>query len=140
MKITLFSVEKASELARSLAPQLEALVALRGELGRIESRLGILALTLAGASAGNPDTEEARELERRRSELARRLRAGLEAIHAHGCVVKDLDQGLLDFYSLVGDRMIFLCWKLGEPEIAHWHTLDGGFATRQPLDKSPLED
>ena len=56
-----------------------------------------------------------------------------------GCVLKDLDRGLLDFYALSGDRLIFLCWQLGESEIAHWHTLEGGFAGRQPLDRSELE-
>ncbi len=140
MKITLFTVEEASKLARTLVPQLETLVALRREMRRIESRIDVVTLTLAGASAGNPDAAEARALTERRSDLAARVQRGLEAIHKHGCVVKDLEQGLLDFYSIVGDRVIFLCWKLGEPEITHWHTLDGGFATRQPLDKSPLED
>ena len=48
-------------------------------------------------------------------------------------MVKDLDQGLIDFYALAGDRLVFLCWKLGEREVAHWHPLDGGFEQRQSL-------
>ena len=61
------------------------------------------------------------------------LQRGLKRIHQHGCVIKDLGQGLVDFYALNGDRLIFLCWKLGEPEVSHWHALDGGFATRRPV-------
>ena len=140
MKITLFTAERATRVAHELEPELERLVGLRHELYRLESRLAVLSLALAGASSGNPDAEEVRALTARRGELAARVRAGLEGIQEHGAVVKDLDQGLLDFYSLAGDRLVFLCWKLGEPEVAHWHSLDGGYASRRPLDKSPLED
>ena len=140
MRITLFTVEKATKFARELTPQLEELIELRREMRRIETRLDVMALALAGASPDNPDAAEARALTTRRSDLAARIRAGLESIHDRGCVVKDLDIGLLDFYSLVGDRLVFLCWKLGEAEVAHWHPLEGGFATRRPLDHSPLEE
>lgn len=140
MKITLFTAERATRLALELEPELKRLVGLRHELYRLESRLDVLSLALAGASSGNPDADEVRALTARRGELAARVRTGLEAIQEHGAVVKDLDQGLLDFYSLAGDRLVFLCWKLGEAEVAHWHSLDGGYASRRPLDKSPLEE
>ena len=138
MNLTLFTAEQATKLARELTPALEQLLELRAELRRSHTRLEVLALALAGASAGNPDAAEARRLTARRAELAARIREGLEAIQTRGPVVKDLDLGLLDFYSLAGDRLMFLCWKLGEAEVTHWHPLDGGFATRQPLDRSPL--
>ena len=139
MNLTLFTAEQATKLALELAPRLEQLIELRAELRRSETRLEVLKLTLAGASPGNPDAEEARNLAARREEIAARIREGLEAIHARGPVVKDLDVGLLDFYSLAGDRLVFLCWKLGEAEVANWHPLEGGFSTRRPLDRSPLE-
>jgi hypothetical protein len=140
MRITLFTVDKANRLLQELKPQIEQLVTERRDMRRIEERLNVMSLALAGASADNPDAAEARHLVTERTEIAARVRKGLEAIQSRGCVVKDLDQGLLDFYSLAGDRLVFLCWKLGEPEVAHWHTLDGGFASRRPLDGSPLED
>ncbi len=139
MKITLFSVEHANRLARELAPRLEELVNLRREARLVERRIGVMSLALAGASPANPDAAEARRLTARRAELAAQMRDGLKAIQEHGCVVKDLDRGLLDFYSLMGDRLIFLCWQLGEKEVSHWHTLEGGFGARQPLDRSELE-
>lgn len=52
-----------------------------------------------------------------------------------GAMVKSLESGLIDFYGQRSGETIFLCWQLGEPpRIAHWHTLDGGFAGRQPVD------
>jgi len=140
MKLTLFTAETANRMLPELEPRLRALVGMRRELRRIEARLGVLDLALAGASDTNPDLEERRALAGRRDALAARIRAGLEAIHASGPVVKDLESGLLDFYSLAGDRLVFLCWKLGEAEVAHWHSLDGGFSSRRPLDTSPLEE
>ena len=140
MRITLFTAERATRLAHELEPQLQQLIRLKRELDRIESRVEVVSLMLAGASSGNPDAGEMHALASRRGELTKRLGAGLEAIQERGAVVKDLDRGLLDFYSLSGDRLVFLCWKLGEAEVAHWHSLDGGYAARRPLDKSPLEE
>jgi hypothetical protein len=57
----------------------------------------------------------------------------IQQIQETGCMVKDFETGLVDFPSLRGDDVILLCWKYDEPKIAYWHTIDGGFAGRQPL-------
>ena len=57
----------------------------------------------------------------------------MEAIHALGCELKHVDQGLIDFPALREGREVYLCWRLGEPTIGWWHDLDTGFAGRQPL-------
>lgn len=58
----------------------------------------------------------------------------LAEIDSIGVLVKDLEQGLLDFPSMMDGKPVLLCWKLGESTIAHWHTEDEGFAGRKPLD------
>lgn len=50
-----------------------------------------------------------------------------------GIDLKDPYVGLVDFPCWMDNREVYLCWKLGEPEVAHWHELDAGFAGRQPL-------
>lgn len=50
-----------------------------------------------------------------------------------GCYFKGFQEGLVDWYSLYAGRPVFLCWKLGEPELAWWHQVDTGFAGRQPI-------
>jgi hypothetical protein len=50
-----------------------------------------------------------------------------------GVEIKDLEMGLVDFPAWREGRVVYLCWKLGEPTIAWWHELDTGFAGRQPL-------
>lgn len=51
-----------------------------------------------------------------------------------GCVVKDFDTGLIDFPALHHGRRVWLCWKLGEARVAHWHELHEGYAGRQAVD------
>ena len=57
----------------------------------------------------------------------------LEALEKIGCILKDLEQGLIDFYCKFEGRAVFLCWKLGEDKIKAWHEIDEGFAGRQQV-------
>ena len=58
----------------------------------------------------------------------------IERIRALGGDVKDLDLGLVDFPSTRNGEEILLCWKLGEKSLGYWHSVDGGFASRRPID------
>lgn len=62
------------------------------------------------------------------------ISANLQAIHEMGVLVKDVDMGLCDFPYLMQGRIVFLCWKLGEPEIRWWHEVHTGFTSRQPIE------
>ncbi len=64
----------------------------------------------------------------------RALEAGIKGIQALGVVVKDVDQGLVDFIGTRDGREVYLCWRYGEEELEFWHELDTGFAGRRPLD------
>jgi hypothetical protein len=66
------------------------------------------------------------------------IKDSISEISAAGVQVKDLDMGLLDFPCVIEDRVILLCWKLGEASIAHWHGTDEGYAGRKALDESLL--
>ena len=69
---------------------------------------------------------------------AERINRYLQELELVGCVFKGFEAGLVDFYSLRDDRPVFLCWRLGEERITHWHEIDSGFAGRQPIDASIL--
>lgn len=139
MKLVTFTIEEATRTLAEIRPRMERLVPAKADLDALRSRIDVLKLAVAGASRENPDAQELQTLEGRHARLADAIAREITAIHAYGCQVKDLDQGLVDFHALAGDRLVFLCWQLGEPEIRHWHTLDGGFASRQPLHQSELE-
>ena len=139
MKLTLFSVEETNQMLSEIRPAIERLVQAKRDFDRLERRADVLSLAASGAVEGNPDAEELRRVLESRKVLGERIRKGIEAIHGRGPLVKDLDRGLIDFYSISGDRLIFLCWQLGENEIEHWHSLEGGFGNRQPLNRTELE-
>ena len=77
------------------------------------------------------------KLTARLEELRSSLTADLEEIRSFGCELKDLPQGLVDFPALVEGKLAYLCWQRGEPRLAYWHSLEGGFAGRQPLPQPP---
>jgi hypothetical protein len=139
VKITLFTPEEANRAAAEIRPALEQLVRTKKEYDRLHSRMTALSLAISGATSENPDALELKDLEEKRRAVAELVRRGIQSIQGRGAQVKDLDRGLVDFYSLAGDRLIFLCWHLGEAEVGHWHSLEGGFASRQPLHRSERE-
>jgi hypothetical protein len=64
-----------------------------------------------------------------------RVRESIAEIDSIGVQVKDLEAGLLDFPCRIDDEVVLLCWRMGEPAIEHWHTIESGFKNRQPLDE-----
>ena len=75
-----------------------------------------------------------------KDKAVQKVKDALAEIDATGVQVKDLDMGLLDFPCVVEDRVILLCWKMGEKTISHWHGTEEGFAGRKPIDTSLLGD
>jgi hypothetical protein len=91
--------------------------------------------TLEARSRGNGHGLHER-IAKLQAELARHiqtLRTLAAELDTFGCELKDPDTGLIDFLSLREGRPVYLCWRLGEEGINHWHELQAGFAGRQPL-------
>lgn len=77
--------------------------------------------------------------QRRRDSSAQQLNTAIENIQEYGCLVKDLDIGLLDFPTLLNGQEVYLCWKLGENGIHFWHAVEDGFRGRKPIDQDFLD-
>ena len=75
-----------------------------------------------------------------REQAKEKISQAINEIHETGCVVKDLDEGLVDFPSLRDGQEVYLCWKLGEEHIGYWHGLSEGFAGRKPLEDDEPEE
>lgn len=78
------------------------------------------------------------EVNRRRAEMdahLKQVRETMAEIDAIGVQVKDLEAGLLDFPCRIDDEVVLLCWRMGEPTIEHWHTVEDGYKGRKPLDE-----
>ena len=62
----------------------------------------------------------------------------MREVREMGVVVKDLDKGLCDFPYLKRDRVVYLCWQLGEDSIEYWHDMESGFSGRERLGEHDL--
>ena len=82
----------------------------------------------------NPDRAEYLKLEHEKSARIERWNNSIREIEDEGILIKNRDLGLVDFYSIRDDQVIFLCWQRGEPEVRYWHTIDGGYSGRRPLE------
>lgn len=87
---------------------------------------------MGGVIVDRGKVQEARD---RRDDAAASLRSLIEQVQELGCLIKDLDMGLVDFPTTFRGREVYLCWKLGEPSIAYWHGVDEGFAGRKAIDQ-----
>lgn len=115
---------------------LAEVVPLLEELRDLKARLDTARVELEHinpAMRSNGHGMKAMVLEREMTESAARIVERASMISGLGIEVKDLDQGIIDFPALRDGRVIFLCYRLGEPDIQFWHEIDGGFAGRQPL-------
>lgn len=93
------------------------------------------------AAHDQPGHGESPEAERLRAEVdgvALRINGYIEELKQIGCVLKGFDDGLVDFHGKRDGHDIFLCWKLGEDRVAHWHGINDGFAGRQPVEPEPV--
>jgi len=107
-----------------------ALVEVEESLAGVARRIGMLGGSLS------PQTEVS-ELRTRYNQLGSKVQRALETIQATGCLVKDLEMGLLDFPAILNDEEVLLCWRLGEDRIRYYHGVNEGFQGRRPLD--PLD-
>lgn len=85
------------------------------------------------SSNGHVIEKELNETRQELEQAATALNSLIERVRELGCEVKDIDQGLIDFRTVRDGREVYLCWKLGEPDVRWWHELETGFAGRRPL-------
>ncbi|HXF36396.1 MAG TPA: DUF2203 domain-containing protein [Actinomycetota bacterium] len=117
-----YSVEDANALLPELREMLPRIRRSRQELLAAAERLG----TLVAADGGGHDG-------RGYWSALSALRRDLLRLAEAGVVLRDPETGLVDFPAEREGRPVFLCWRLGEERVAHWHEPDAGFGGRRPL-------
>lgn len=126
----LFTVAEANALLPEIVPLLMEMRARKVEL---DAALAALE-TLTPAMRLNGHAAEARTLEARIHDLSMELATGVDHLRDQGIEIKSIDHGLIDFPSVRGGQVVFLCWRLGEgPAIRYWHEIEAGFAGRRAL-------
>ncbi len=132
MASKLFTPSEANSLLPRITPLLRRLMGSHHDLAlqqQVVDAFRHKATYGGGALASDHLAEVKQEIAR----LSVILQEGLREMASWGCLVKDLDQGLVDFPALRGTERVLLCWRLGEPEVLFWHGLEEGFAGRKPI-------
>ena len=133
-----FTLPQAEKLLPDVEQALREAIALKAEYAEAEQDWEQFSTRLAMLGGVLVDHTQMMERKSRRESAAQRLKATLEQIQEFGCLVKDLDIGLLDFPTLLNGVEVYLCWKLGESGIHFWHGVEEGFRGRKPIDQEFL--
>lgn len=123
----LFTIEEANELLPQLRKKLLRMQELYSGVAELRDDAKAAA---AASQLGGGGMEGGSDYVRALYEIGKIT----TEIHEAGVQLKDYERGLIDFPARRGDRIVLLCWQLGDgDEIEWWHDTDTGFAGRQPL-------
>ncbi len=102
---------------------------------RWRERVNEIEIRSGGITLDDPDPRTA-ELEREAQDIATEIDGCIREMRDLGIEYRlPLDAGLVDFPGELEGRRIFLCWRLGEDAVAHWHETDAGYAGRQKIEE-----
>jgi hypothetical protein len=135
-----FERHEAEELLPAIEQFLEEARKQKQALDGITADISNASLRIMMLGGSLPPFAELNHKKSQREKIAEQLSRTVDEIQQTGCVVKDLDTGLVDFPSLRGGEKVYLCWKLGEERIGYWHGIEEGFAGRKPLDDAQPEE
>ena len=119
-------IPQLEQWLRQVIESKKQVVELDSEFQEIQVRIQMM-----GGSELNPAGIAEKKL--LRNQNVEQLKALVDNIQQSGCLVKDLDMGLIDFPALLNNQEVYLCWKLGEPRIDFWHGVSEGFAGRKRI-------
>jgi len=128
----LFTVERANAALPLVRAIVSDLVELSQEVTERRRRLSLLK---AGRNLEVRDlySEELVQIEEELEKDNRRLREYVQELRQLGVEPTDGHEGIVDFPAMLDGRTVYLCWKLGEPEVRYWHEPGSGYRDRKPL-------
>jgi hypothetical protein len=134
----LFTLTEAERTRRDLEPFLLEAMDCRKKLAGLEEDLSAVSTRIMMMGGVVVPYEKLAAIRAQHDQLAASFKSALGRILETGCIIKDLEVGLLDFPSVIDNQDVYLCWKLGEDRIRFYHRQDEGFSGRKPLDPRDL--
>src|SRR6202045_2491152 len=124
----LFTLPEGERPRRELEPFLGEAMDSRKKLSGLENELSAVSARIMMMGGVIVPYEKLAVVRMQHEQLAEALKSALNRILETGCLIKDLDVGLLDFPAVINKQDVYLCWKLGEDRIRFYHRQDEGFA------------
>lgn len=129
----LFTIDEANQRIPLVRAIVQDIVDMYRDLSERRERLENVKRIRGQSQTGRMYSEELDQIEADVERDEEKLMGFVQELSDLGVELKDPRTGLIDFPAQLDDRVVYLCWKLGENDIEHWHELDAGFAGRQPV-------
>lgn len=131
-----YAIDEANATLPDVERILAALRDQREELIELRDRV-VAASPADGETPTTGSAEQIRLLRLGMQGLIDQMQAGVARLVEMDITLRDIATGLIDFPALVSGRPIWLCWRLGEADVTHWHAHDEGYGSRRPLSELP---
>jgi hypothetical protein len=133
-----FTVDEANATIGFLESAFERIRRNRQRYLWLQEDVSILRVIVeCGADDGNVDAVELKEKTSQLAVVEREIEKAKTAIKDVGCIIKDQDGGIVDFFSIQNNTVVYLSWKKGEDAIQYWRSIRDTSGDRRPLERSP---
>jgi hypothetical protein len=132
----LFTIEEANQRLPLVKVIVKDIVELYSDVQERRDRLATVLRSRGDAAQDGVNRLYSEELDQIESDILsdeKKIGEFVEELNQLGIEFKDPVKGLVDFPALIDGNEVYLCWKLGEPEVQFWHDLESGFDGRQSL-------
>jgi hypothetical protein len=134
MKYKIFSINDANEILVTLKPLLAVLAEKKNSMSKMHDAL--LTMELLDEDNNDYESENGQEYLKQAAlleDLIVSFETDLTRIAEFGCVLRDIEKGIVDFYHVRGNELVFLNWMTTDNDIQHWYDLDSHYRNRLPL-------
>jgi hypothetical protein len=133
-----FTVEEASATIGFLESAFERIRRNRQRYLWLQEEISILRVIVeCGSDSANPDTLELDDKTKQLAAVEREIARAKMAIKETGCIIKDEERGMVDFFSIQNNTVVYLSWKKGEDTVGFWRSIRDTSGDRRPLERSP---
>ncbi len=134
-----FTVDQAQRLLPEIIEHMNRIKALREVHKQAAEEIQDIARRVVQLGGVRIDLRRLAALKHRGDSSSTHIKEAIESIQSHGCLVKDIEVGLVDFPALFKGKEVYLCWKLGERGVGYWHDMEEGFRGRKLIDREFLD-
>ncbi len=134
-----FTVDEANALIGFLENTLERIRRNRQRYLWLLEEIAILKLIVeCGADEVNRDSVELEDKTQEAKAVEAEIEKARATVRDTGCILKDEERGMVDFFSIQNNTVVYLSWKKGEDTVKFWRSIrDADANVRRPLEGSP---
>jgi hypothetical protein len=134
-----FTVEEANALIGFLENTLERIRRNRQRYLWLLEEIAILKLIVeCGADMANRDSVELEDKTQEMKSVEAEIEKARASVRDAGCILKDEERGMVDFFSIQNNTVVYLSWRKGEDNVKYWRSIrDADTNVRRPLEGSP---